>query len=577
MPDAERRRKIHRGGESATIARVATRSEWRIEKTEAVSAGGMITAEHPRAAEAGARILAAGGNAVDAAVAAAFVMGVVEPYTSGIGGVAWCVLRQPDGSITTIEGTGAAPFAATPDMYELLPSGGAGMYGWPATAGDAQNVGYRSVGAMGAVGCLCRALERYGTLDRNAVLRDAIGLAADGIDVEWPLQLALGAYHDRLAPHEASRAIFLKPNGAPPRAATGFDPADRLVQRDLAESLRALARDGAAALFRGELGRAIVDEVRSRGGLLSMDDLASVPPRERAPLRSEYRGLALLTLPEASGAVTVVEALNILEGYALGGDAPLGAPALHLIAEAERRAFADRFAYLGDPEGVGTAVYEWLGSKEHAARARASIDPERASPGAGATAVPPSSDCTTHVNVVDRERRMVSLTTTLGGGFGSGVVARGTGIVLANVMTWFDPRPGHVNSIAGGRRILSAIAPLLVLRGDEPFLCAGAPGGRKIMSAMVHVATNVADWGMGPQEAVNTPRVHCESTDTLVDVRVPAAARAALTAMGHRLAVHEDTFASTHFARPSAILVQDGELRAGVGAMKISAAIGVDA
>ncbi|HEY8862164.1 MAG TPA: gamma-glutamyltransferase family protein [Candidatus Limnocylindria bacterium] len=555
---------------------MATRSEHRIEKTEAVSNGAMITAEHPLAAEVGARILGEGGNAVDAAVGAMFAMGVVEPTTSGLGGVAWCVIREPDGTVTTIDGGGAAPLGATPDMYELQPSGASGMYGWPATKGDAQNVGIRAVGQMGAVGCLCRALERYGTLDRARVMRDAIALAADGWEVDWNVTLALGLYYDRLASVDASRAIFFRPSGAPLRAATGFEAGDTLVQRDLAESLRAIAAQGPEVLYGGELGRAIAKDVRAHGGLLADADFEHVQPRESPALAVQYRGLDLRTLPGASGAITVVEMLRILDGFELNRSAALSAPALHLLAEAQRRAFADRFTYLADPAVVGEAIYDRLASAEHAAEARSSIDPKRATPSAAATPVPPSSDCTTHVNVVDREGRMVALTSTLGGAFGSGVVAAGTGIMLANVMTWFDPRPGHPNSIAGGKRILSAIAPMLLLRGGDPFLCAGAPGGRRIMSAMLHVLTNVVDWGLAPQEAVNSPRTHCESADLLVDTRIPVATRDALTAMGHHVVPRLETFASTHFARPSAILVRGAERRAGVGALKNSTAIGVD-
>src|SRR5689334_3260259 len=261
----------------------------------------MITAEHPLAAEAGARILQAGGNAVDAAVAAAFAMGVVEPTTSGLGGVAWCVIRQPDGTITTIDGGGAAPLRATPDMYELRSSGAAGMYGWPATTGDAQNVGIRSIGQMGAVGCLCRALERYGTMDRPTVMRDAIALAADGWEVDWNLTLALGLYYDRLAAVDASRAIFFRPSGAPLRTATGFEPGDKLVQRDLAESLRAIAAQGPEIFYGGELGRAIATDVRAHGGLLAEADFDNDHTSENPALAVPYRGLDVHTLPGASG------------------------------------------------------------------------------------------------------------------------------------------------------------------------------------------------------------------------------------------------------------------------------------
>lgn len=554
---------------------MATRSVWQIGKTEASSGSGMVTAEHPLAAEAGARILAAGGNAVDAAVAAAFAMGVVEPTTSGLAGVAWCVIRQPDGTVTTIDGAGAAPLRATPDMYELLAGGASGMYGWPATKDNAQNVGYRSVGVPGAVGLLCHALERHGTLDRAAVLHDAIRLAADGFDVDWSFTLAVATYYDRLVPIAASRQLYMKANGAPLHAATGLEPGDRFVQADLAESLRAIAGSGPDALYRGALGNAIVSDVQAHGGLLSEEDLAAFAVRESPPLVAGYRDHRIHTLSGASGAVTLIEALRIIEGSA-PGSAPMAARTLHLLVEAQRRAFADRFHYLGDPTVVGTGVYDRLISDAHIAAVRATIDLDHATPEAGVTGMPPSTDCTTHVNAVDQEGRMVALTTTNGGAYGSGVVAAGTGIMLSNVMTWFDPRPGGPNSVAGGKRILSAIAPLVITRDDNPVLCAGAPGGRRIISAMLHVVTNVIDHGLGPQDAVNSPRTHCESPVALVDSRIPAPALAALAAMGHRVSVREETFASSHFARPSAIAVDGSSLRAGVGALKTSTAIGVD-
>lgn len=555
---------------------MATRSEHRIEKTEATSTGAMITAEHPLAAEVGARILRDGGNAVDAAVAAAFAMGVVEPTTSGLGGVAWCVIRQPDGTVTTIDGAGAAPARATPDMFDLETAGASGMYGWPMTKGDAQNYGYRSVGMMGAVGCLCHALERYGSMDRAAVMGGAISLASDGWDTDWYLSLALALYYDRLAPVQASRAVFFRSSGAPLRTATGFEAGDRVVQRDLGESLRAIAAGGPDVFYRGELGRAIVRDIQAHGGILSDEDFTSFAVRERAPLAVDYRGLQLRTLPGASGAITTVETLRILEGFELAKLEALSPLALHLIAEAQRRAFADRFTYLADEGTVGSATYERLASTDHAAAARATIDPGRATPGVAATPVPPSSDCTTHLNVIDREGRMVSLTATLGGAFGSGVIAAGTGIMLGNVMTWFDPRPGRPNSIAPGKRILSAIAPLLLLRSGRPYICTGAPGGRRIMSAMAHVITDLVDWAKPPQQAVNGARTHCEGRELLVDTRVPQQTRDALAAMGHDVVPRLETFASSHFARPSAIVVIGSEKHAGVGALKGSTAIGVD-
>ncbi len=547
-----------------------TRSEWRVEKTEATGTRGMVVADDERAAEAGAAMLRRGGNAIDAAVAAAFVMGVVEPLTSGPGGVAAMVLHQA-GKTVVIDGSGVAPRGAAPDMFELLPSGSAGMYGWPATRGNEHNEGARSIGVPGMVACVLQAQERYGALDRATVLAPAIAEAERGAPVPWRLAASLGNYVERLSRHPEAARIFLRPSGAPLRTQMAVEPGDDFAQPDLARTLRRIAEAGADDFYRGELARVVVDEVRRLGGVLDAQDLAAYRARELAPLVATYRDVELRTLPEASGATTLVEALNLLEGFALRGHPADGARTLHLLAESSRVAFLDRFAYLTRDDSASVAR---LVSKEFAERRRRDLDPARAR--TDATAAPPDQPHTTHVSVVDASGTAVSLTSTLGQGFGSGVVPRGTGMLLSDVMTWFDPRPGRANSIAPGKRILWAIAPTIALRDGAPWLVVGAPGARRLITSVLQALVRSIDFDLGPQAAVNGVRVHCEGARTLLDARAAPAVRDELARLGHRLEIVEETFASAYFGRANAIRVdRDGTLRGGVHRLKATAAVGV--
>lgn len=534
----------------------------------------MVVADQGRAAEAGLAILRDGGNAIDAAVATAFVMGVVEPLTSGLGGVACLVLRTKDGRCAVVDGSATAPLGAREDMFELLGSGERlGMYGWPATRDNANNVGHRSLGVPGMVACLLHALERYGTLPRARVMEPAIALARDGFEVDWYLGLALGTYAERLWPYPATKRVFYRPSGAPLRVATGFEPGDRFTQPDLARSLEAIAAGGADAFYRGPLAAAICEDAAAHGGLLTREEFAAYRPRELEPLRTSYRGRELVTVSGPSGATTAVELLHLVETSPL--PARDTAAERHLVLEASRRAFADRFEHLADLPGAPFAL---LASKEWARERARSIDPARATPESAAGHVPPpSADCTTHLCVVDRDGAMVSLTSTLGQGFGSGVVAAGTGIVMADVMTWFDPRPGTRNSVAPGKRILWAPSPMLLLDEGRPFLAVGAPGGRRIMSAVPQVVMNVIDHGLGPQAAVARPRVHCEGRPSILDARIERDVQDELRAMGHELELREETFFSSHFARPSAIVIdRDGTLRGGANPLKPALAAGLE-
>jgi gamma-glutamyltranspeptidase / glutathione hydrolase len=563
-----------------------TQSQWLIDKREAVAEHGMVTAMHPLAAAAGLEILRAGGNAVDAAVATAFAIGVVEPAMSGLGGVAAMVIHsQSSGRDVVIDGSSVAPASAREDTFELAPEGSVGgMYSWRGTVGDAQNTGYRAPVVPGQPACLLYAHERYGSgrISRAQVMAAAIRLAEDGYPVD-PYQAQTIAFAQRRlrAFPETWGTFFL--DGVPPVPATSNRDADRLVQPDLARTLRALAAEGPSALYAGEVGERIVADVQANGGLITRDDLASYTVRELDPLQTSYRDLRLLGLSPTSGSMTAFEALNVLDQFDLRHMGPGSVDAIHVIAEALRRAFADRFTYLADTALQSVPVAGLLSADyaralaetialERADPAAAGGDPWRYNEGAAAgraAAVPSRSGgngCTTHLNVIDAERNMVACTSTLGELFGSGVVARGTGMVLNNGMTWFNPEPGHVNSIAPRKRILWAPTPTLVLRDGEPLLALGAPGGRRIISAVVQSLVNLIDFDFGVQFAVSAPRIHCEGPLTEVDGRVDPATVDALARRGHNIKLHEENASSFRFARPGGIRVDphSGHLTAGV-------------
>lgn len=509
------------------------RSQWSHVKDEPCARNGMVTAEHHLAAEAGVEVLQDGGNAIDAAVAAAFVMGVVEPFTSGIGGIAGLVVRSADGRVTSIDGGTRAPRAARADMFELVGGGArSGMYAWPAVKDNANIEGPLSVGVPGQPAALCLALERYGTLPRARVMEAAIRIARSGFEVDWYVSLSLAMYHERLSRAGDGKGIFFRPSGAPLRPPMGTEPSDQLVQPDLAASLEAIARDGPRVLYEGELGAAIVNGVRDAGGILDREDLEGYAVTQEPPLETIYHGCRLHTLPGLTGGPTVAQALAILDPFPVGAHAQGSSDHLHLVAEALRAAFLQRFSSLADH--------------------------------------------TTHLNAIDKDRTMVALTQTLGQGFGSGFVPRGTGVVLLDTMTWFDPVPGHPNSVAPGKRVLWAGAPSLLSRDGRPLLAVGAPGGRKIMSAVAQSIINVVDFGDGPQDAVNRPRVHDEGEGLLVDSRIPDDVRAELADRGHRIEIREETLMSAWFARPQAIQVDpgSGDLRGGVDALKPAVAVG---
>ncbi|MDQ2913543.1 MAG: gamma-glutamyltransferase [Chloroflexota bacterium] len=507
------------------------RSEWVFTKTEASAPNGMITAD-PLAAEAGVEILRDGGNALDAALATAFALGVTSPVGSGLGGIAGLVVWR-EGKASSFDGSTRAPLASRPEMFELL--GGdvrSGMYGWPAVKNEANVEGPLSVSVPGAVAAYELAHSRLGKLPWARLFDPAIRLAREGFVIDWYSTLVFGTYAARLHKNPEAKRVYYREGGAPYRPPTGFEPPERLLQPDLARSLEAIARDGAKAFYQGELAAAIADDIRARGGILSRDDFAAYEAGEPPPLTLHYRAHRVITLPGLTGGPTVARALGLLAREDLPKHRQLGAESLHRIAVAVRAAFAERLTSMADMPN------------------------------------------TTHVNAVDRDRMCVALTATLGGGFGSGVMVKGTGIVITNGTYWFDPRPGRPNSIAPGKHVLWAGAPTIVLRSGEPFLVCGAPGGRKIMSAIVQTIVNAVDYGDGPQSATSRPRIHDEGEKLQVDSRISDDVIAALADIGHEIEIKVEDILATNFARPGAIQIGGQELRGGVEGTKIGIALG---
>ncbi len=573
------------------------RSRLLINKSEVAVENGLVTAMHPLAAEAGVEILQRGGNAADAAVATAFAVGVVEPFMSGLGGGASVVAYDAASDRTlTLDGSVVVPQAAREDRFELLAPSlkGGGIYGWRATRGDAAETGYLSVAAPGAVGAYARLLETLGTLSLREVMAPAIRLAREGFPVDWYVfaNCAAGLRRLRAFPH--TMAVFFHSDGTPYRTANADDigKAEWLVQRDLAQTLQQIAEEGPESFYRGEIGQAIARFLTNHGGMITPADLADYQVRLREPLWVDYRGKRMALVSTNSGGPSVAQMFNILEGYDLAASGHNTALTLHLLAEAQRMAFGDRFTHLGDPD-FDPIPLEGLQSAAYAAERRSHInpggppvseivgDPWPFQPGGRPAGVRPASAAaadqhTTHLTVVDRHRNLVSLTASLGQLFGSGVVVPGTGITLNNGMMWFDPEPGRINSIGPGKRALHAGTPALIFDDQGPLLAVGSPGGRKVLTAVQQIIHNVVDFGLGIQEAISAPRIHCEGSPVHLDARLPAEVIEAVQSLGHRVSVREEHCLSSYFAWPNGILVdrKSGLLRGGVEPYKVSAAIG---
>ena len=448
------------------------------------------------------RILVAGGNAIDAAVAVGYALAVVDPCCGNIGGGGFMTIHLADGRETFINFRETAPAAARATMY--LDSGGGPI-------DDLSRYGYRAAGVPGTVMGLDRAAVEYGRLQRAALIAPAIALARDGFVLGRADTDIVDGRADRLGKDPVAAKIFLRPDGS------RFEPGDRLVQTDLAATLELIAQQGPEAFYKGPIAAAVEKASTENDGILTARDFAAYTVTEAAPLTCSYRGYRLVSAPPpSSGGATMCEILNVLEGHDMAALGFRSTRSVHLMVEAMRRSYFDRNMYLGDPEFV-TNPLERLLSKGYAASIRAEIE----RPGG----VPPAADRpaaekaqTTHYSVVDDEGNAAAVTYTINGYFGANVVAPGTGFFLNNEMDDFTTKPsapnlyglvqGEPNAIAPGKRPLSSMSPTLVEKDDRVVLVLGSPGGSRIITTVLETIMNIVDYGMAPQEAVDAPRIH---------------------------------------------------------------------
>ena len=463
----------------------------------------MVVAQESIAADVGVSVLQKGGNAVDAAVAVGFALAVTHPFAGNLGGGGYMLVRLSDGRATFIDFRERAPERASHDMY-------LDAQGKP-TRDSIE--GWRSSGVPGTVRGFELALSKYGKRSWNDDLAPAVELATKGFPVSYALSQSLRISRS-LGTSADSKRIFQK-NGA------FFDVGDLLVQPELAQTLERIARNGANEFYEGETAQRLAREMSAHGGLISLSDLKGYRAIERTPLQGTYKGYTILTAPpSSSGGIALLEMLGILEGtnYERGGAG--SASAIHYLAEAMRRAYADRNAYVGDPDFVKVPIAGLL-DPAYLARLRASIDPERATPSSLVRPGRPAGtehDQTTHYTVVDAEGNAVAVTYTLNGGYGNGITVPGLGFLLNNEMDDFAAKPGtpnmfglvqgESNAIQPGKRPLSSMTPTIVVKDGKLFMTAGAPGGSRISTAVLQVILNVVDFGMNVQDAVDAARVH---------------------------------------------------------------------
>ena len=496
---------------------------------------GMVVAQEKLAARIGADVLRQGGNAVDAAVATGFALAVTYPRAGNLGGGGFMVIHLAErNEDVTIDYRETAPGATTSNIF--------------LTDGKPDIVKSRdsalAIGVPGTVAGLAIALDKYGSgqFSLADLIKPGLALAADGTEITDDIADTLPYFRKRTERWPSSIKTFSRADGTP------LGEGDMLVQRDLAATLAAIAEQGPRGFYEGPVAEKLVKAVTDAGGIMTLEDLKSYQPTIRPPVRGTYRGYDIVSMPlPSSGGTVLLETLNILEGFPIADLQQGSAASLHLIIEAMKRAYADRARYLGDPAFVNAPTNVLL-SKDYAARQRAGIDPERATPAAELSAKPQREGSnTTHYSVVDSSGNAVSNTYTLNFPYGVGLVAEGTGVLLNNELDDFTAAPGASNAFGlvgfeanlpgPGKRPLSSMSPTIVLKDGKPVLLTGTPGGSRIISAVVQIVVDVLDYKMDIAAAVAAPRVHHQwmPDEIRVERGFPEETLESLRARGHKV------------------------------------------
>lgn len=510
--------------------------------------GGVTSSSHPLGTAAGVQMLMRGGNAVDAALATAFALTVVEPAMSHLGGQGNILVHMASaGKTVAIDCYPTAPGAAREDMYEWIPSATQGGYRYW-TKDDLNTTGALSVCIPGNIAAWLYAHERWATLPLATIVEPAITYARQGVPMTRRMAAFSAESQERLAKFPATAALWLRPDGSP------LQEGDVVVQEDLARTLELIAEQGANVFYRGEIAQAMVDFLSSMGGIITMEDLARYPREDLRVLDAQqvpYRGYVVEATPPSSSAV-LLPIMRLLEGFDLAKYSPLAGEKLHILAECMKLAFADRIPHTGDHgfvniplEGLLSTTY--TDARRSLIRMDAAGNPGPGDPWAyqaegpdagkatGGTLGGDDNACTTHHSHVDRFGNFVSFTQSLGDAFGSALTLPGYGFFLNNAMKLFDPRPGLNNSVGPYKRPGTAPCPALLLKDGKPVMALGSPSGTRIINAIVQTLVHVIDHGLSLQDAVNQPRIHWSGDEFELEKDIPEESKAFLRALGHEL------------------------------------------
>ena len=518
-----------------------------------VADNGMVASQHALATEVGLEILKKGGNAVDAAVAVGFSLAVVLPRAGNLGGGGFMMIYdEKSNSTDALNYREMAPAKAHRDMY-LNKDGDVDR--------RLVNSDYLSVGVPGSVAGMCKALEMHGSMSLAEVMAPAIRQAEEGFVVTYDLARILKSLENRIRQWPESEKIFFKEDGG------YYEAGDILIQKDLAWSLKQIAQHGPKAFYNGEVGQRIVDDMKQNNGFITMKDLNNYKVEEGKPVWGEYRGYDIASMPPpSSGGVHIIQMLNILEAFPLGYLGHNTAETLHLMAESMKYAYADRSEHLGDPNFWDVPI-DGITSEEYGREISSKLNRWMATPSDQINPGTPEdyeSEETTHFTVVDKEGNVVVNTYTLNFSFGTGIVAKGTGIILNNEMSDFSAKPGvanafgllggEANAINAGKRPLSSMTPTMIFKDGKPYVATGSPGGSRIITTVLQVILNIIDHKMNVAEATHAARIHHQWYPDILFIEkgINLDTQSLLRAKGHNLK-YRSAMGSTQ-----TIMVKDG-------------------
>ena len=512
---------------------------------DATGRNGVIATGRAECTEIGLDILKQGGNAVDAAVAVGFALGVCEQQSSGIGGGGFMTVRLANGDVFFIDFRDRSAAAASLDMWEIDETG--------AVRNEENKIGGKAVAVPGDVKGLLYALDTWGTLSRGAVMAPAIEMAEDGFTVSHITSRDIKDAYRAILRYDSTMAIYLDEDGMP------YEAGDVITNPDLARTLFLIADQGKEVFYRGEIAEKIVAAVQADGGCLTLEDFADYDIQVTEPVHGTYRGDDIYSsnLPSSGGTI-IIEMLNILENFDVGSLDPESPAYFHLLSEVMKLCYADRAKYMGDPEYVDVPV-TGLTDKAYARALADVIDLNRSQTYGAGDPWPFESDSTTSYSILDAAGNMVVVTKTVDATFASALVAEGTGILLNDTLYDFSTDPDSPNVVAGNKRPLSSMSPTLVVKDGQPVMALGAPGATRIISGVMQVITKVIDHGMDVQDAIDAVRMHDDFGTLILERRVGEDVIDALRSMGHEVNASEVWF--TFPCVQAVARLDDGTLR----------------